>query len=724
MLERWTRTVVRYRVLVLVLWSAVVVVGLVAASSLSSLLSTSLAVPGTDSARANTILATHFGENVEGTFTVVVVFNRAPLAGLHVDEQHIAAAVATVPTARILEQRAIGGVLYVAVGTRLDLLHATAQTPLLRHALASEGLSRALVTGPPALNFDLTPVLAGDLYRGEIIAAVVALLLLILVLGLCWAVAVPFFVAAATTSGAIAIVYLLAHYLLMVLYIPNVIELVALGLAIDYSLLMVHRFRTEIALDAVSIDDAIVATMMTAGRTILLSGTTVAIGLATLVLVPVPFVRSLGAAGLVVPIVALVAVLTLQPALLSLLGRRGVQPVFIGGLSTGRDVLTGAWSRVARAVLARPAIFVSSSLAVLALVASFALWLQLTPGSVVAVPSNLESARAIDVVGNRVGTAFITPNQIVIDLGHAHLAGTTAMLKANLALATSMLHDPEIFATAIDTKAPFVDPTGRYEQILVIGRHEFGAEQSQQLVTDLRTTYLKNSTFPRGTALLLAGPAAQGVDFLGTVYRWFPWIVALALVMVFLVLVRAFRSLALALMAVLLDLVSVAAVYGLLVVTFRDGVGSALLGTYHVSQIEGWVPVVVFAMLFGLSMDYEVFIVSRMREAWDRGRDNDGAITDGLAHTGGVVSAAALILVGALSGLVVGHVAGLQELGVGLALGVVIDATIVRGLVVPGVMAMLGRWNWWLPDVVARLVYAQPSPLAPRRARGEGRGEF
>jgi RND superfamily putative drug exporter len=716
MLERWTRTVVRYRVLVLVLWSAVVVVGLVAASSISSLLSTSLAVPGTDSARADTILATHFGENVEGTFTVVMVFNHAPLARLHLDEQRIATAVATVPTARVLEQRAIGGVLYVGVGTRLDLLHATAQTPLLRHALASEGLPRALVTGPPALNFDLTPVLAGDLYRGEIIAFVVALLLLILVLGLCWAVAVPFLVAAATTGGAVAIVYLLAHYFLMVLYIPNVIELVALGLAIDYSLLMVHRFRTEVAL-ATTIDDAIVATMMTAGRTILLSGMTVAIGLATLVLVPVPFVRSLGTAGLVVPIVALVAVLTLQPALLSLLGQRGVRPVFIGGLSTGRDVLTGAWSRVARAVLARPAMFVSSSLAVLALVASFAWWLQLTPGSVVGVPSNLESARAIDVVGNRIGTSFITPNQIVIDLGHAHLAGTTAVLQAKLALATSMLHDPEVFATAIDTKAPFVDPTGRYEQILVIGRHEFGAEQSQQLVTDLRSTYLKNSTFPSGTALLLAGPAAQGVDFLGTVYRSFPWIVALALVMAFLVLVRAFRSLALALMAVLLDLVSVAAVYGLLVVTFRDGVGSALLGTYHVSQIEGWVPVVVFAMLFGLSMDYEVFIVSRMREAWDRGRDNNGAITDGLAHTGGVVSAAALILVGALSGLVVGHVAGLQELGVGLALGVVIDATIVRGLVVPGVMAMLGRWNWWLPDVVARLVHAPPSPLEERGAR-------
>jgi uncharacterized membrane protein YdfJ with MMPL/SSD domain len=191
----------------------------------------------------------------------------------------------------------------------------------LRDALAAQHLTDALVTGPPALNHDLTPVLSGDLRRGEAVALVLALVLLIAVLGLCWAVLVPFLVAGATAAGAMAIVYLLAQHFLMVLYTPNVIELIGLGLAIDYSLLIVHRFRGEIAVDDVTVDDAIVATMSTAGRTISLSSLTVAIGLATLFLVPVSFVRSLGAAGLVVPLVALGAALTLQPALLSLLGR-------------------------------------------------------------------------------------------------------------------------------------------------------------------------------------------------------------------------------------------------------------------------------------------------------------------------------------------------------------------------------------------------------------------
>jgi putative drug exporter of the RND superfamily len=147
-------------------------------------------------------------------------------------------------------------------------------------------------------------------------------------------------------------------------------------------------------------------------------------------------------------------------------------------------------------------------------------------------------------------------------------------------------------------------------------------------------------------------------------------------------------------------------------------VGAAVLGLYRVPQVEGWVPVFLFAMLFGLSMDYEVFFVSRMREAWDKGADNRGAIVEGLAHTGRVVSVAALIMVGALAGLVVGRVAGLQELGAGLALGVLVDATVVRGLLMPSLMALLGRWNWWLPSPIARVARVEASPLAESGRRG------
>jgi RND superfamily putative drug exporter len=175
-------------------------------------------------------------------------------------------------------------------------------------------------------------------------------------------------------------------------------------------------------------------------------------------------------------------------------------------------------------------------------------------------------------------------------------------------------------------------------------------------------------------------------------------------------------------MALLLDALSVGASYGLLVVVFRFGLGADFLGLYRVSQVEGWVPVFLFAMLFGLSMDYEVFFVTRMREAWDRGADNGRAIVEGLSRTGRVVSVAAVIMVGALCGLVGGRVAGLQELGAGLALGVLLDATVVRGVLMPSLMLLAGRWNWWLPTGIARVVRVEASPLAQGGGRGFSTG--
>ena len=696
MLERWTRAVVHYRAVVIAAWIVVVLLGSLSATRLPDLLTTSLTVPGSGSAQANTLLARHFGENVEGTFTVVVPFKEASPARLAAMQREIISAAATVPTGKVIEQRAFAGVLYADVATSLNLLKASDQTAHLREALREQGLTNALVTGPPALNHDIAPVLSSDLLRGELLAGVLALLLLIGVLGLCWAVLVPYLVAASTTAAAIGVIFLLAHHFLMVLYIPNVVELFGLGLAIDYSLLILHRYRSEIESDDVTVADAIVATMATAGRTIVLSGLTVAIGVATLLLVPVPFMRSLGAAGLVVPVVAVLAALTLQPAILSLLGRRGVASVVVRGLFR-RHNEHGAWARIARRVTERPVRVALGALAILLLLMSSALWLQLTPGSVVAVPQNLQSTRALTLVSNRVGPGLITPNEIVIDLGHAHAANSPALAADRLALAKAVLHNPEVFAVAIDTKAPFVDATGRYEQIFVIGRHEFGAVASQAFVRELRDDYIARAHFPSGTRIYVGGAPAQGVDFLSAIYGAFPWIVALALLLAYLVLVRAFRSAVLPLLAVVLDLLSVGAAYGVLVLVFRFGVLSSVLGTYHVSQIEGWVPVFLFATLFGLSMDYEVFIVSRMREAFTRGATNDDAIVEGLANTGGVVTAAAVIMVAALCGLVFGHVAGLQELGVGLSAGVVIDATIVRGLLLPSVMALLGPRNWWLP---------------------------
>ncbi|MGD0084530.1 MAG: MMPL family transporter [Acidimicrobiales bacterium] len=721
MLERWTRAVIRGRFVVIACWVAVVVVGALSAGRLPGLLSTSLAVPGTGSEQADTILAQHFGENIEGTFTVVFrVANPSALTARSLDRR-LAVAARGVPTARASTLSPGVGILYGEVATSLDLQQAASYTDGLRRALTKSGLPGAYVTGAPAFQHDITPILAADLRRGEVIAVLAALVLLGIVLGLSVALLMPLVVAACTTTAALAIVYLLAHEFLMVLYIPNLVQLIGLGLAIDYSLLVVHRFREELAEAERPVDDAIVSTMATAGRAVLISGIAVAIGLSVLLIIPVPFVRSLGFAGLLVPLVSIVAALTLQPALLSVLGRRGMRSVRLPWLGERRDVEHGLWSRLALIVMRRPVIVLLGSSAVLVAVATPVAWLQLTPGSVTAIPQNIESARGLALLRDRVGPGVVMPIEVVLDAGAPGKALTPAISAATLRLAHGVLTDPEVFVVAIGSQAPYVDSSGQYRRMIVIGRHDFGDEASQQLVRQIRLRYLPAARFPAGIPVYVGGAPAQGADFLARVYGAFPWVVLVVLALAYFVLLRAFRSLLLPLMAVLLDAVSVAATYGLLVVIFRFGVGADMLGLYRVSQIEGWVPVFLFAMLFGLSMDYEVFFVTRMRESWDKGADNMRAVSDGLAHTGRVVSAAAVIMVGALSGLVAGRVAGLQELGAGLALGVLLDATLVRGLLMPSLMALFGRWNWWLPAPIARVARVEASPLAERERRGQSK---
>ncbi|MGA3220693.1 MAG: MMPL family transporter, partial [Acidimicrobiales bacterium] len=719
---RWTRAVVRRRVAVFLCWAAVVAVGLFSTVRLPGLLSTSLAVPGTGSQQANTILTQRFGENIEGTFTVVFPEADASPATLRVLDLRFAAAAREVPTGRASPLQRGSGILYGNIGSRLDLQRAAAYTGPLRRALKAAGIPGAYVTGAPAVQHDLSPVLAGDLHGGEIIAVLAALVFLTLALGFSLAVLLPFVVAVCTTSGALAIVYALAHEFLMVLYVPNLVQLIGLGLAIDYSLLIVHRFRQELADEARPLGDAIAATMATAGRTVVLSGVAVAIGLAVLFIIPVPFLRSLGAAGFLVPVVSVLAALSLQPALLSLLGRRGIGAV--GPLGQRQDGGHGPWSRLAHMVIRRPVVMAVSATAVLLAAATPVVWLQLTPASVTAVPRNIPADRGLALLRDRVGPGVITPIEVVLDSGKPEGALTPAVDAATLRFAHQLLDQPDVFVVAIGTHPPYVDSSGRYRRTVVIERADFGAEVSQQLVQRVRAQMLPAAHFPAGVRAYVGGAPAQGADFLTRVYGSFPWVVLVVAGLAYLVLLRAFRSVLLPLMAVLLDALSVGASYGLLVVLFRFGVGAHILGLYRVAQIEGWVPVFLFAMLFGLSMDYEVFFATRMRESWDNGADNSGAVVEGLARTGRVVSVAAVIMVGALCGLVGGRVAGLQELGAGLALGVLLDATVVRGLLMPSLMVLAGRWNWWLPAGVARLARVEASPLAERGRRGFSTGTF
>jgi uncharacterized membrane protein YdfJ with MMPL/SSD domain len=717
----WTRFALRFRWPILGFWFVVVLAGGFASSKLSPLLSNTFTVPGTDSERAREILEQRFGDRSDGEFLVIFRV-REGTAGVRPKlERSIRRAAEAVPHGKPTALREAGGVVYGTILSNLELADAKEYTDaILRRLRPQPPGVEAYVSGQAAIQHDLDPIFSEDLKKGESIAIPIALLVLLGVFGLSFAATIPFFFAAATITGTLGIVYLIAHELTMATYVTNLVQLIGLGIAVDYSLLIVYRFREELARGG-SRDDAIVRTMTTAGRAVIFSGATVAIGLALLLFMPVPFIRSMGVGGFLIPLVSLAAATTLQPALLAVYGRRGVAraPVadWLRGMGlplphlAGPDVEHGFWARLAHSIMARPRTFLALGGAVLIAAAIPIYDLQLTPGSAQGIPQSPQSVRGLNFLRQAVGPGALSPTAIVVDAGEGRSARSPEIQQAIRRLSSRLERDPEVVLVQTGTSGRFVDASGRYAQVIVVGKHEYGEEPAQRFVDRLRDHLIPAADFPPGARVLAGGGPPQGVDFLERTFAYFPWLVLAVLVLTYLLLMRAFRSLLLPLKAVVLNLLSVAASYGILVVVFKWGVGETLFGLYEFGQIEGWIPIFLFAMVFGLSMDYEVFLVSRMRETWDEEHDNVRAVAYGLERTGRIVTAAAIIMVAAFSGFIAGSVVGLQEFGMGLAVAIFVDATLVRALLVPALMAVFGRWNWWLPASLAKLVRVRPSPL-------------
>ena len=723
-MARWTRLVLRLRWPILGFWLIVLLAGGYASAKLSPLLQNTFTVPGTDSERARQILQQHFGDRSDGEFLVVYKI-RNGTAGVRLElERSIREAAKAVPTGTATGLRdEPGGVLYGSILTRLNLAKAKGYTDdILRRLRAPPGVD-AYVSGQPAIEHDLDPIFSKDLKKGESIALPIALMVLLTVFGLSLAATIPFMFAAATITGTLGIVFIVAHYMTMATYVTNLVQLIGLGIAIDYSLLIVYRFREELEQGG-SKDDAIVRTMATAGRAVLFSGATVAIGLGLLLFMPVPFMRSMGVGGFLIPLVSIAAAATLQPALLSVYGRRGTKRVHVADWLrrrklpvprlAGPDVEHGFWARLAQGIMRRPLLFFAAGAAVLIAAAVPVYALQLTPGSAQGIPQTPQSVRGLNVLRHAVGPGALSPTQTVIDAGKPGAALSPEIQAAVQRLRTEVEADPEVAFVQSGSSGRYVDQSARYEQVIVAGKHEYGDEPAQKFVHRLRDRIIPSARFPEDARVLAGGGPPQGVDFLTQSYRYFPWLVLAVLALTYLVLMRAFRSILLPLKAVLLNLLSVGASYGMLVVFFKWGSGQSVFGLYQFPQIEGWIPIFLFAMLFGLSMDYEVFLVTRMRETWDEEQDNVRAVSYGLERTGLIITAAAIVMVAAFSGFVAGSIVGLQQFGLGLAVAIFVDATIVRAILVPSLMAVFGRWNWWLPASLARVVRVRPSPLADR----------
>jgi len=423
MFERALSLGIRWRVIALLTWIAISLVSILSSADLNARLTTSIDVPGSGSQRAEEILNKNFNEKSEGLITIIDRFGNLSKAEIEDRKARTSAAVRVVTQSRVVQQQALAGTLFTVVATNSTLPETAQFIEPLRAGLKLRGLDKALVSGPPAIYSDVRPVLADDLRRGEVIALSLSLLLLILALGFSWAVAIPLIFAVAVVSLVLGVVNILAHFFTMVLYIPNIVELIGFGLSVDYSLLAVHRYREELRKNPEASREALVAsTMRTAGRTILISSSTVALALTTLLFFPIPFIQSLGVAGVLVPVAAGLVCLTLLPALLYLCAGSGVTQGRFQGLLSRSSTHSRYLAKLSTLLLTKPKRVFISTLLLLALLAAPIFSLQVTPSSLTALPANLESSQALTYLTSRVGDGIITPIAVIIDLGEENAA--------------------------------------------------------------------------------------------------------------------------------------------------------------------------------------------------------------------------------------------------------------------------------------------------------------
>ncbi|MDT5015249.1 MAG: putative drug exporter of the superfamily, partial [Mycobacterium sp.] len=468
------------------------------------------------------------------------------------------------------------------------------------------------------------------------------------------------------------------------------IALIGLGVAIDYSLLVVVRWREEQAHGKEG-DEAIIAAMQTAGRAVVFSGTTVAVGLLALIVLPLPFLRSVGYGGMLIPLVSVLVALTLLPVVLHSWGPKLDWPH-----RRTDDNASRAWTGWAQGVVRHR--WAAAAVAVVILGALIVAATGLHPG--ISNPNTLAKAGdakqgLVALERSGIGSGAIVPHEILIRDGSPDgVVGTVSAITG--------IHG------AVAPQGP-AWRVGNASLVEAFPTPDGSTSTGRDLVKTVRSAVHDSSGDGE-----LGGLTAQNSDFIDAVYGGFPLMIALISIITFLLLARAFRSLLLPAKAVILNVISVGAAWGVMQLVWQSGHGSDFIwGITATGSITAWIPVMVFAFLFGLSMDYEVFILSRMREEYDATGDTDEAVIRGIGRTGRLVTSAALILFLAFVSMASGPETDVKVLATGLAAGILLDATVIRALLVPAVVSLFGRWNWVLPTGFARVLRVEPS-LPPR----------
>ncbi len=709
MMQRLTRSVLQHKRAVAVGWLLLTLVGIVAAGPASKALDQRFSVPGREGWDASQEIQKLYGNGGE-TLPLVPVVElprgqsvTSPAVRAQLRELEATARKA-VPGSRVAGFGSTGDRTFVSRDDRTAFVYVfpprsddpfgnnTDRQRALRNAVEGKTIAGAPVhlTGYDAL-YDSSG--EGDDGPGVLLEAVIggvgALIVLLFVFGSALA-----FVPLGMAICSVLVSFLLLWGLTAITEISPIVQflvaLIGLGVSIDYALLIVIRWREERE-KGLDNDAAVVAAMGTAGRAVVFSGTTVAIGLLALVVVPLPFLRSMGYGGLLIPLVATACAITLLPVILATVGPRMDRRRLRRNDNSHRF-----WTRWAELMVRRRWVAAIGALAVLFALLSAATNLHLgnaDPDTIAKAGPAKEGLHALDRSG--IGKGAIAPVETLVPAGEAPKVAV-AEARAN-----------GVHGAAAPTAADWRKDGKAI--VVAVPRQGDESQGGRDAVQDVR-----DAAHAAAPGARVGGSGPLNADFIDAVYGSFPLLIAVLGILTFLLLARAFRSLLLPAKAIVLNVLSIGAAWGIMEIIWQQGHGSdEIWGIAATGSISSWIPFIVFAFLYGLSMDYEVFILSRIREEYDKTHDTNEAIIFGLGRTGRLVTSAALILFLAFAALASGPETDVKVLATGLAAGILLDATVIRAVLVPAVMSLFGRWNWWMPVGVARVLRVRPSEPLP-----------
>jgi len=619
-----------------------------------------------------------------------------------------------------------GRTALVAVTLRGDMPDAAeTAAPLVEAIDAADGTGgfRVTTVGFGSVERAINTLLAANLQQGELIGMGVALAILLVVFGAAVAAGLPLVLALASIFVATGATAVASNLMTMSPFVMFIVTMIGLAVGIDYSLFIVQRFREERAQGRTK-HDAIAHAGATAGHTVLFSGMAVAIALAGMLIMPDPIFRSFAVGAVLVVATTVLAALTLLPAVLGLLGDR-VDRLGLPFVRRTRPNTThgdddgGAWGLATRLVTARPVLSLALSGGLLVAAALPALGIELGSIGISTLPAASDPRHAFDVL-NREFSAGVLTADVVIDAPDVTSAGVQASIER---LTAAIEADGFFGAATVESNA-----ARDLALVSVAMPGDFSSAASEAALARLRDSYIP-AAFDTGSAkVYVGGPTAESVDSVQSQKEHLPLVFAFVLGLSFVLLLAVFRSIIVPLKAIGLNLLSVGASYGVLVLVFQHGIGAGFFGFQESPVIESWLPLFLFAILFGLSMDYHVFLLSRIKERYDETGDSTASVAHGLRRTAGMITGAALIMVAVFAGMASGDLVIFQQVGFGLAVAIILDATIIRMVLVPASMELLGDWNWyfprwlgWLPHIDAEGV-SHGGRVAVAQARAARRG--